>query len=73
MLDSDLHFDSCFESGNLDKVVKIGTIEYDLYMRADANTNGHYQWFYFSVSNIKFVRDVRFNILNFHKKESLFN
>jgi hypothetical protein len=39
--DSELVFDSKFESGNLDRVVKIGESEYDLYMRPDANTRGH--------------------------------
>lgn len=45
--------------------------EYDLYMRVDANTRGHHQWFYFSVKN-KSCDTVRFNIVNFTKKESLY-
>ena len=36
-----LYFDSTFESGNLDAVVKINNNEYDLFMRIDANTKGH--------------------------------
>ena len=40
-----IYFDSTFESGNLDAVVKIDSYEYDLFMRIDANTKGHNQWF----------------------------
>lgn len=68
----ELVFDSKFECGNLDKVVKVSDNTYDLYMRVDSNTKGHHQWFYFSVSNITHVRKVRFNIVNFTKKESLY-
>ena len=46
-----LEFDSNFESGNLDTAIMIKPDEYDLYMRVDANTRGHLQWFYFSVKN----------------------
>jgi hypothetical protein len=46
----ELRFDSTFESGNLDMVVKTKPWEYDLYMRVDTNTRGHHQWFYFSIS-----------------------
>lgn len=38
---SELQFDSKFESGNLDRVVKISENEYDLYTRVDSNTCGH--------------------------------
>lgn len=45
--------------------------EYDLYMKMDTNTNGHRQWFYFSVKN--FTRTtVKFNIFRFKKRYSLF-
>lgn len=37
-----LVFDSKFESGNLDKVYKVSDCEYDLYMRSDTNTEGHF-------------------------------
>lgn len=67
-----LHFDSKFESGNLDKVVMISKDEYDLYMRADTNTHGYYRWFYFKVDNIQHERTVRFNILNYRNTISLF-
>ena len=64
-----LMFDSFFESGNLDLVVKQKDNEYDLYMRSDSNTRGHHQWFYFSVSNSNPVT-AKFNILNFTKRGS---
>lgn len=69
--DTDLEFDSTFESGNLDMAVKVREGEYDLYMRADANTRGHHQWYYFSAT-AQVAGDVHFNILNFTKNESLY-
>ena len=36
-----IFFDSTFESGNLDAVIKTDNYEYDLFMRIDANTKGH--------------------------------
>ena len=50
-LTDELIFDSNFESGNLDLVLKKKEGEYDLFMRVDTNTKGHHQWFYFSVVN----------------------
>ena len=35
---NDIIFDSNFESGNLDCVVKINEFEYDLFLRSDSNT-----------------------------------
>ncbi|KAL4450839.1 hypothetical protein ABPG74_011681 [Tetrahymena malaccensis] len=67
-----LNFDSFFEGGNLDMVVKLSDIEYDLYMRPDTNTKGHQSWFYFKISNTKANQTVRFNICNFQKKRSLY-
>jgi hypothetical protein len=47
--------------------------EYDLYMRVDSNTKGHHQWFYFKViSRAIFSKEVKFNIVNFTKKRSLY-
>ena len=48
-LTNELIFDSDFESGNLDMVIKTEEQAYDLYMRVDTNTRGHHQWFYFTV------------------------
>jgi hypothetical protein len=70
--DDSLHFDSMFECGNLDRVVMVSADEYDLYVRPDGNTGGNFQWFYFSVSNVRRVRQVRFNILNLSRKRSLY-
>jgi hypothetical protein len=38
----ELIFDSKFESGNLDMVIKRRDLEYDLFMRVDTNTKGHH-------------------------------
>jgi hypothetical protein len=40
-------------------------------MRVDTNTNGHRQWFHFSVRNL-LPGPVRFNVYRFRKKFSLF-
>lgn len=68
----DLEFDATFESANLDMAVKAKEMEYDLYMRTDANTRGHRQWFYFSAIP-QIAGEVRFNILNFTKNASLYS
>lgn len=39
---NELLFDSNFESGNLDMVIKRKDLEYDLFMRVDTNTKGHH-------------------------------
>jgi cytosolic carboxypeptidase protein 2/3 len=70
--DDCLIFDSKFEGGNLDRVEMVSKDEYDLYMRIDTNTNGHMHWFYFSVSQIKYKRTVKFNIVNFTRSTSLY-
>ncbi|KAG3030780.1 hypothetical protein PC120_g3490 [Phytophthora cactorum] len=79
-LDSGLTFDSNFESGNLDRAIRIGQFEYDLVLRHDFNSSGHMQWFYFAVSNIQSTnasprgdQKYRFNIVNLCKSNSLFN
>lgn len=69
---NELRFDSKFESGNLDKVVKVRDGEYDLYIRSDANSRRHTQWFHFSVENILRPHRVKFNILNFTKDNLLY-
>lgn len=67
-----LDFDSKFEGGNLDKVVVVTPQEYDLYMRVDSNTYGHHQWFFFKIKALKKLGKVKFNIVNFTKKRSLY-
>ena len=47
--------------------------EYDIEMHQDVHSAGHTQWFYFSCSNMIAGREVKFNIQNFHKSNSLFN
>ena len=42
-------------------------------MRVDTNTRGHHQWFYFSVKNHSNLGNVNFSVLNFTKKQSLYN
>lgn len=64
-------FDSNFEGGNLDTVVKVGECEYDLFMRIDSNTRGHLQWFHFVVKNCG-KKKVKFNIVNFKKIKTLY-
>lgn len=49
-----LKFDSHFEGGNLDTVIKCPKDnEYDIFLRVDTNTRGHTNWYYFSVENAK--------------------
>ena len=40
-------------------------------MRVDTNTNGHMQWYYFSVKNNK-KQKIKFNIFRFRKRYSLY-
>jgi len=77
-----LVFDSHFESGNLHSSFRVYPEEtrlpanqhiYDLYMHNDVYTNGHTQWFYFSVTNMRAGDEVTFNIKNFAKSDALFN
>jgi cytosolic carboxypeptidase protein 2/3 len=67
-----LVFESRFESGNLAMALKKTADEYDLLMQNDTNTKGHTQWFYYKVANYQ-AGPVKFNIINFSKKDSLFN
>lgn len=52
-------------------LMRVNENEYDLYMRMDTNTNGHRQWFYFSVKNTT-KTTIKFNIYRFKKRFSLF-
>jgi hypothetical protein len=67
-----LQFESRFESGNLQRAVKVGSTEYDLYLRPDKGC-GHVQWYYFMVRNMKPGVPYIFNIVNFVKNKSLYN
>jgi len=50
----------------------VSPTEYDLYMRPDTNTRGHHQWFYFRATSRSNLGPVRFNIVNFTKRRSLY-
>ncbi|XP_040293939.1 cytosolic carboxypeptidase 2-like isoform X1 [Bufo bufo] len=71
--DNTLVFESRFESGNLQKVVKIGDYDYQLILRTDLYTDRHTQWYYFRVKNTKAGIPYRFTIINFRKPTSLYN
>ena len=71
--DKTLVFESRFESGNLYSVMKVNDSEYHLCLQNDVNTMGHTQWFFFRVQNTRKDFEVKFNMLNFSKPDSLFN
>lgn len=73
--DSDIQFDSNFESGNLDEVVQLSKTEFDLYMRVDTNTRGHLQWFFFSIAYGQSYQNqsITFHINNFTKPGALYS
>ncbi|KAL3668070.1 hypothetical protein V7S43_006935 [Phytophthora oleae] len=78
-LTTSLTFDSNFESGNLERAIRIGPYEYDLVLKHDFNSSGHMQWFYFAIGNVQSPgmsprgQKYRFNIVNLCKPNSLFN
>ena len=59
-------FNSNFECGNLEKVIKRTEVEYDLYVNSDTNNKNRRQWFYFSVANMK-MDTIKFNVMNLTK------
>lgn len=65
-------FDSFFEGGNLDCVMRVGEREYDCFMRVDSNTAGHLQWFNFKTRGWKKLLKYKINICNFQKDKCLF-
>ncbi|XP_063671672.1 cytosolic carboxypeptidase 3 isoform X4 [Pan troglodytes] len=66
-------FEARFESGNLQKVVKVAEYEYQLTVRPDLFTNKHTQWYYFQVTNMRAGIVYRFTIVNFTKPASLYS
>lgn len=68
-----LHFNSDFESGNLDKVTLVTENQYDLLLRSDTNSHTGGLWFYFEVKNITYSRTVELNILNLPSAVTLFD
>lgn len=71
--DTILVFESRFESGNLRRVIQKCEFEYNLILSTDYNTNGHTQWYFFSVANTRKNIEYRFNIINLLKPDSLYN
>uniref|UniRef100_A0ABM5GF80 Cytosolic carboxypeptidase 3 isoform X1 n=1 Tax=Pogona vitticeps TaxID=103695 RepID=A0ABM5GF80_9SAUR len=71
--DNTLIFEGRFESGNLQKVVKISDFDYQLTLRTDLYTKKHTQWYYFQVTNTQAGIPYRFTIVNFTKPTSLYN
>lgn len=69
--DSEVTFDSSFESGNLDAAIRVVSGEYDLFMRIDSNTRGHLQWYYFRVRN-NGLKQIKLNLVNFRRKRTLY-
>ncbi|CAB3411218.1 unnamed protein product [Caenorhabditis bovis] len=67
-----LMFDADFESGNLGRVDKISSSEYDLFIRPDTMNNKYRVWFYFECKNALEGQRVIFNIVNFSKQRTLF-
>ena len=71
--DKTLVFESRFESGNLSMALKVSNDEYNLVLQNDINSKGNTQWFYFQIKNTTKDLDVKYNIVNFTKKDSLYN
>lgn len=65
-------FESRFESGNLAAALKASDNDYHLLLQNDVNTSGHTQWFFFRASNVS-PGNVRFNMMNLCKPDSLYN
>ncbi|NWW68863.1 CBPC2 carboxypeptidase, partial [Ifrita kowaldi] len=71
--DTMLLFESRFESGNLQKVIKVGPYEYVLTLRLDLYMAKHTQWFCFHVQNTRREPLCRFTIANMAKAKSLYD
>jgi len=67
------YFDSDFEGGNLDMVVRDKKVNtYDVFLRPDTNTTGYFQWFFFKVKNKVRGSKIRINVVNMTKRNSLY-
>lgn len=71
--DTTLVFEARFESGNLRRSIQLVEYEYQLILKNDYNTQGHTQWFYFSVANTRKDVEYKFTIINLMKPDSLYN
>ncbi|CAG9326272.1 unnamed protein product [Blepharisma stoltei] len=65
-----LKFDSIFESGNLQKAIRVDEREYVLIIRPDTRAANYKHWFYFLCKNQNPIT-VRFHIINFVKFDKL--
>ena len=72
-MDKTLIFESRFQSGNLAAALKVNESDYYLALQNDVNTSGNTQWFFFRVSNTKAYSQIRMNMLNLCKPDSLYN
>lgn len=70
-LNNEIVFNGSFESGNLDCVIKVKPLEFDLFLRIDANTRGHTAWYFFSIKNAT-QSTVTLNICNLKKTSPLY-
>ena len=48
-IDKTLQFESRFESGNLRKAMKVGPVDYELYLKNDYGTQSFCQWYFFRI------------------------
>ncbi|XP_034982341.2 cytosolic carboxypeptidase 2 isoform X4 [Zootoca vivipara] len=71
--DTMLLFESRFESGNLQKAIRVGEYEYELTLRTDLYTSKYTQWYYFRVQNTRKDVTYRFTIVNLMKAKSLYS
>ncbi|XP_028596479.1 cytosolic carboxypeptidase 2 isoform X7 [Podarcis muralis] len=71
--DTTLLFESRFESGNLQKAVRVGKYEYELTLRTDLYTSKYTQWYYFRIQNTRKDVTYRFTIVNLMKAKSLYS
>ncbi|CAG9319663.1 unnamed protein product [Blepharisma stoltei] len=65
-----IKFDSLFESGNLQKAIRVDEREYVLFIRPDTRAQSYKHWFYFLCKNQNPVT-ARFHIINFVKFDKL--
>jgi len=71
--DDILQFESRFESGCLDKAVRISRFEYALTIHGDPGSDRKWaQWFYFSIKNARPDVEYTFHLMHFNKGDSLF-
>ena len=71
--DKTLNFESWFEYGNLNLLIKMPDNEYYLMLQNDINTNGLSELFFFRVLNTFKSQTIKYNILNLSKPDSHYN